>query len=113
MSGGYEWPEALFPLRDWMKRKGVDIDAIKTERQAFWMARKLGRQNTKFTNDRTKSLFPYLLKLQKSLCPNERGGEKPRRRELYIPGTFGPASEVRRIDPAEYPKPLPTEAVQQ
>lgn len=98
----YEWPEALFPLRDWMRRKGVDVDAMKSERQAYWMARTLGRQKTKFTNDRSKSLFPYMLKIQRSLCPNERGGKAPIRREPYVAGTFGAASEVRHIDPAEY-----------
>lgn len=98
----YEWPEALYPLRDWLRRKGVDVEALKSERQAYWMARTLSRQKTKFTNDRSKSLFPYMLKLQKTLCPRERGGKAAVRREPFIPGTFGAASEVRRIDPAEY-----------
>ncbi|HWK65365.1 MAG TPA: hypothetical protein VNS34_10515 [Rhizobiaceae bacterium] len=100
----YEWPESLYPLRDWLRRKGVDVDALKSERQAYWMARTLGRQRTKFTKDRTKSLFPHMLKLQRTLCPNEHGGRYPTRREPFIPGTFGAASEVRRIDPAEYQK---------
>lgn len=98
----YEWPEALYPLRDWLGRKGVDVEAFKTERQAFWMARTLSRQKTKFTNDRSKPLFPYMMKLQRTLCPNESGGKAPVRREPFTPGTFGAASEVRRIDPAEY-----------
>lgn len=101
-AASYEWPESLYPLRDWMRRKGVDVDALKSERQAYWMARSLGRQNTKFTNDRTKSLFPYMLKLQRTLCPNGQVGKPPRRREPHITGTFGAASEVRRIDPADY-----------
>lgn len=100
----YEWPEALYPLRDWMRRKGVDVDALKTERQAFWMARTLGRQKTKFTNDRSKPLFPHMLALQRTLCPHENGGRVSARREPFIRGTFGAASEVRRIDPAEYEK---------
>lgn len=98
----YEWPEVLYPLRDWLRRKGVDVDALKSERQAYWMARTLGRQKTKFTNDRSKPLFPYMVKLQRSLCPNVQGGKAPVRREPFIPGTFGAASEVRHIDPAEY-----------
>lgn len=98
----YEWPEALYPLRDWLRRKGVDVDALKSERQAFFMARTIGRQRVAFTNDRSKPLFPYMLKLQRTLCPNERGGRAPVRREPHMPGTFGAASEVRHIDPAEY-----------
>lgn len=98
----YEWPEALYPLRDWLRRKGADVDALKSERQAYWMARSLGRQNTKFTNDRLKSLFPYMMKLQRTLCPNGARGTAPAKREPFIPGTFGAASGVRHIDPAEY-----------
>lgn len=98
----YEWPEALYPLRDWLRRKGVDVDALKSERQAYWMARKLSRQNTKFTNDRSKPLFPYMLRLQRTLCPNERGGRASTRRKPFATETFGAASEVRHIDPAEY-----------
>lgn len=98
----YEWPESLYPLRDWLRRKGVDVDALKSERQAFWMARTLSRQKTSFTNDRSKRLFPHMLKLQRTLCPNERGGKAPARREPFVAGTFGAASAVRKIDPADY-----------
>lgn len=101
----YEWPEDLYPLRDWMKRKGVDVGELKTERQAAWMAKQLGKQTVKLSNDRGKSLFPALLKMQNSLCPKgQRSGskEKGTRKERYIPGTFGAASPVRHIDPSTY-----------
>lgn len=101
LANAYEWPEGLYPLRDWMRRKGVDVDNLKSERQALWMAKELGKQSVKMPK-RGKPTFPAMLKLQQSLCPkgSSSGATKPR--EDYEPGTFGAASAVRKIDPKDY-----------
>lgn len=97
----YEWPEALFPLRDWLRRKGCDTENFKSERQAFWIAKTLGNQSVAFPKDRRASLFPQLQKLQRTLCPTGASLGRPKR-EPWVPGTFGPASGVRNINVAEY-----------
>lgn len=99
----YEWPEALHPLREWLAKQGVDVDALKSARQVLYLAKTLGRQKGKMP-PRTADLFPELQKIQRTLCTNGRRTAKPARtaREQWIPGTFGAASEVRRIDRAEY-----------
>lgn len=96
----YDWPEALNPLRDWLRRKGVDVDALKSERQALWMAKNLGRQKIKMPRH-GQPTFPAMLKLQKTLCPPHSCRRAyPVKRDAHVPGTFGPASEVRHIDPS-------------
>ena len=97
----YQWPDGLLPLRAWLARQHVDVDALKSERQALWMAKNLGKQKIAMPKHGA-SCFPSLLKVQRTLCPNERGGKAPIRREKWTPGTFGAASEVRHIDPSTF-----------
>ncbi|MER9159093.1 hypothetical protein [Mesorhizobium sp. M0778] len=101
----YEWPEALYPLRDWLRKHGVDVGALKSERQALWLAIRLGRQGKKMPH-RLQPLFPALLKIQRTLCPTMAKAQNaafrlpvPGRSEL---GTFGPASAVRSVSIAAY-----------
>ncbi len=101
----YEWPEELFPLRDWLQHKGVDVHNLKSERQAAFMAKELGKQKIKLPSNRRQFLFPILQKLQDTLCPKQmmsaRRGDYERHRDRNL-GTFGDASPVRHIDPATY-----------
>ncbi|RWP40153.1 MAG: hypothetical protein EOR04_19600 [Mesorhizobium sp.] len=98
----YEWPEPLFALRDWLRKHGVDVGALKSERQALWLAIRLGRQGKKMPH-RLAPLFPDLLKVQRTLCPVKtalpRGGPSVPTKER---GTFGPASPVRSVSIAAY-----------
>jgi hypothetical protein len=100
----YEWPEALYPLRDWLRKHGVDVGALKSERQALWLAKRLGRQGKKMPH-RLQPLFPALLKIQRTLCPTMAKAQNAAfrlpvwRSEL---GTFGPASAVRSVSIAAY-----------
>ena len=108
----YEWPEELYPLRDWMKRKLVDVDSLKSDRQALWMAKELARQKNFNMPKRGQSAFQALMKLQAIVRPRGNVDPVPKKKGFYIdykalPGTFGAASEVRRIDPSDY-KPAPT-----
>lgn len=101
--GAWDWPEGLHPLRDWMASKHVDVAAVKTARQALWMGRKLAKVRAKMPKHRHE-LFPALLALQRQMVTDHR--PRPARpavvsREHGL-GTFGPASEVRRIDPSTY-----------
>ncbi|RWQ41859.1 MAG: hypothetical protein EOS21_11875 [Mesorhizobium sp.] len=102
----YEWPESLYPLRDWLRKHGVDVGALKSERQALWLAKRLGRQGKKMPH-RLAPLFPALLKVQRTLCPVAPA--KGRNTASLLPasgpkerGTFGPASGVRSISIEAY-----------
>ncbi|MER8882613.1 hypothetical protein [Mesorhizobium sp. M0816] len=105
MTKSYEWPEGLLPLRDWLKRQGVDVDNLKTERQALYLSQRLmsGRK-VKMPIDRRSPLFPELLKLQGALrlqrqLPRER--KEPRFPGKSL-GSFGAASAVRQVSIADY-----------
>ncbi|RWP23769.1 MAG: hypothetical protein EOR01_07735 [Mesorhizobium sp.] len=98
----YTWPESLFPLRDWLRKHGVDVGALKSERQALWLAKRLGHQGKKMPH-RLAPLFPDLLKVQRTLCPVKTA--LPQGRPLAPTkerGTFGPASPVRSVSIAAY-----------
>ncbi|TIL25736.1 MAG: hypothetical protein E5Y88_12370 [Mesorhizobium sp.] len=102
----YEWPEPLFALQEWLRKHGVDVGALKSERQALWLAIRLGRQGKKMPH-RLQPLFPALLKIQRALCLTMPGaaGKPP----FLLPmsgtkerGTFGPASAVRSVSIEAY-----------
>lgn len=97
----YEWPEALYPLREWLRKHGVDVGALKSERQALWLAIRLGRQGKKMPH-RLAPLFPALLKVQRTLCPTKAGQTWKTQPESNQFGTFGPASPVRSVSIAAY-----------
>lgn len=99
----YEWPESLYPLREWLHKHGVDVGALKSERQALWLAKRLGRQGKKMPH-RLAPLFPALLKIQRTLCPEKLGNSTFRAPISYEKerGTFGPASSVRSVSIAAY-----------
>lgn len=104
--GSYTWPESLFPLREWLRKHGVDVGALKSERQALWLAKRLGRQGKKMPH-RLAPLFPALLKLQRTLCPRMPVKGQNAAMCLGVPvskerGTFGPASPVRTVSIAAY-----------
>lgn len=105
MSRSYEWPEGLHPLRDWLKRQGVDVDHLKTERQALYLTQRLmSQRKVKMPIDRRSPLFPELQKLQGVLRLQRQLPREPK--ESRYPGkslgSFGAASEVRHISPADY-----------
>ncbi|RWO25798.1 MAG: hypothetical protein EOS10_29295 [Mesorhizobium sp.] len=102
----YEWPEPLFALREWLRKRGVDVGALKSERQALWLAKRLGRQGKKMPH-RLAALFPDLLKVQRTLCPVMPAKGQNAAMCLGVPaskerGTFGPASPVRTVSIAAY-----------
>jgi hypothetical protein len=101
----FAMPEELAPLLGWLKKHAVDVDALKPPRQVLYLAKRLGDQGKKMPK-RSDDLFPHLLKIQRTLCPKPQSGagKKQQRPEPYLPGTFGAASAVRRIDPSEYSK---------
>jgi hypothetical protein len=103
-SSTYQWPEALFPLRDWLARQGCDVDAFKSDRQAFFMARTIARARVSFPV-RHEPMFPALLKLQEAIgLASVRGGRKLRQTsaEMRVKGTCGAAGPSRQIDIAGY-----------
>ncbi|UVK39921.1 hypothetical protein LHFGNBLO_001336 [Mesorhizobium sp. AR10] len=87
-------------MRDWLRKHGVDVGALKSERQALWLAKRLGRQGKKMPH-RLAPLFPALLKIQRTLCPT-KGETRKTMPESNLLGTFGPASPVRSISIAAY-----------
>ncbi|WP_419694986.1 hypothetical protein ACN2CC_33185 [Mesorhizobium muleiense] len=102
----YEWPEPLFALREWLRKHGVDVGALKSERQALWLAKRLGRQGKKMPH-RLAPLFPALWKVQRTLCPVMPAKGQNAAMCLGVPaskerGTFGPASPVRTVSIAAY-----------
>lgn len=86
-SPAYAFPETLSPLRSWLDRHHVDVDAIKSDRQALHFAAKLSGENVNWPR-RGKSCFPELKRLQGELCG--RGRHK-------TPETAEPASPVRSV----------------
>ncbi|MBZ9981317.1 hypothetical protein LB521_09115 [Mesorhizobium sp. BR-1-1-8] len=102
----YEWPEGLYPLRDWLKRQGVDVGNLKTERQALYLTQRLmSARKVKMPIDRRSPLFPELQKLQGVLRLQRQLPRQPNKESRYPGkslGSFGAASAVRKIDPAEY-----------
>lgn len=76
----YEWPDSLYPLRDWLKRNGLSASSIKTERQATFMAQQLVGTRFKFPPMGT-SCFPILQAIQERLpedAPTVAKVAKPR-----------------------------------
>lgn len=104
-SSGYEWPDALYPLRDLLELRGVQVHSLKSERQALYFAHKIGlKRFVEFPSDRSVSLLPMLMSAQTELCgsPAKKPGQEHRRYREHQLGTFGAASPVRHVDPAEY-----------
>ena len=86
-SPAYAFPETLSPLRSWLDRHHVDVDAIKSDRQALHFAAKLSRRRVHWPR-RGKSCFPELKRLQGALCGRVRH---------KTPETAEPASPVRSV----------------
>jgi hypothetical protein len=106
----YTWPESLSSLRDWLARRGCDVLALKSERQALYLMKALCRQPVDWP-ERGQSCFPELLRIQAAIC--RAGGQKTKRgkvterrafkrREKPVQGTFGAASPVRRVSVEQY-----------
>lgn len=98
----FVWTEGLHPLRDWLADKLVDVGSIKTARQALWLAKSLGKLKVPMPK-KGRDVFPALMAAQKALCGRQTPSYAPAvaTRDFKL-GTLGPASEVRRIDPATY-----------
>lgn len=86
-SQAYSFPDTLAPLCDWLAKRHVDVDAIKSDRQALHFAAKLSGRRVYWPR-RGKSCFPELKRLQGALCG--RGRHK-------TPETANPASPVRSV----------------
>lgn len=98
----FVWTEGLHPLRDWLAGKLVDVSSIKTARQALWLAKSLGKLKAPMPK-KGREVFPALMAGQKALCGRQTRPHTPAvATRDYKLGTHGPASEVRRIDPATY-----------
>lgn len=66
----YTFPDSLAPLRDFMRRQGVDVRNIRSERQAAFFAQSLAKTRFRFPADRFASLFPVLLAIQEKVTAN-------------------------------------------
>ncbi|MER9410323.1 hypothetical protein [Mesorhizobium sp. M0589] len=103
----YEWPDGLLLLRSWLKKQGVDVDHLKSERQVLFLGKRLSNMKGKLPPRQT-DLFPLLLKLQdqhlKLKPPRTPRAPIPAEVSRTYLGTFGPASPVRHIDVADYLK---------
>ena len=100
--GAWEWPETLAPLMQWAEGRQIDVYALKSDRQAFFLIKEVSKQKTKIPK-RGASCIPDLVKLQRTLCPT--GYVKINREETHRVhglGTFGPASSVKKISVSEY-----------
>ncbi|MER8567606.1 hypothetical protein NKH85_17170 [Mesorhizobium sp. M0924] len=101
----YEWPEGLYPLRDWLKRQGVDVDNLKSERQALYLTQRLmSARKVKMPIDRRSPLFPELQKLQGVLRLQHQlpRASKDSRYPGKSLGSFGAASAVRNVSIDDY-----------
>ncbi len=76
----YQWPDSLFPLRNWLQKNGLSPSSIKTDRQAAFMAQQLAGTRFKFPN-KGEPCFPILKLIQENLPENAQSivpSAKPR-----------------------------------
>lgn len=62
----YELPDALRPLKAWLRQRRVDVGALRTERHTAFMAQQLAGTRFKFP-PKGSSCFPLLQRIQKAL----------------------------------------------
>lgn len=104
-------PAELYPLRDWLAQRQVDVGSLKTARQALMLAVQLSKRFIEWPEQGEE--FPVLLDLQHQLtgAPPMRPNPATRRVRTTKLGTFGAASEVRQIDPSTLPASEPCRTV--
>lgn len=67
----YQFPESLHPLRNWLRKKGFDDGAAKTERQAAFIAQQL--LQTRFTfPPKGESCFMLLREIQNQMLARDQ-----------------------------------------
>lgn len=69
----YTMPTELSYLKQWLSERGVDVEALSTERQCAFFALKLSDQRIKFP-PAGQSLFPVLRRIQDIISGNSKSG---------------------------------------
>ncbi|MBO0125099.1 hypothetical protein [Agrobacterium sp. OT33] len=138
----FVFPDELAALRRYLDGKHADTSSFKSARHAAFVACRLAELEIKFPKDKSASMFPILLRIQRELLKKHKWlakvkKDKTKRRNNKLTteqrvaasnavgwvrtvgaakfdsdaegryrdkklGTFGPASAVKKIDPAEY-----------
>lgn len=138
----FEFPDELAALRRYLDGKHADTSSFKSARHAAFVACRLAELEIKFPKDKSASMFPILLRIQRELLKKHKWlakvkKDKTKRQNNKLTtgqrvaasnavgwvrtvgaakfdsdaegryrdkklGTFGPASAVKKIDPAEY-----------
>ena len=99
----YAFPQELNRLRRYMASKHVDVNALKSDRQALLMASRVTGYPVRYPM-KGKSCFLQLLKIQRLLFPNKSVGlqaQNKEHREQQL-GRFGAANEGRTIAGREF-----------
>ena len=97
----YEWPESLFPLRNWLKENGLSSASLKTERQAAFMAQQLLGTRHKFP-EKGASCFPVLKAIQDGL-PKDGQSVTPKIKVRQAVKSGGKVSKPNGAAPTKLP----------
>jgi len=62
----YQFPDELAVLRTWLRKRGLDVDSLKSDRQAAWLAQQLLGTKFKFP-PKGASCFPVLQRMEKAI----------------------------------------------
>lgn len=89
----YIFPDSLSALRIWLERRHVDVSALKTERQAAFMAQQIARTRFKFP-PKGSSCFMLLQQIQGALpaTPAAGGAKSSRKTSKSTPDRRASAS---------------------
>ncbi|MEI5679557.1 MULTISPECIES: ribonuclease H family protein [unclassified Mesorhizobium] len=62
----YQFPDELAVLRSWLQRRGLDVDSLKSDRQAAYLAQRLLGTKFKFP-PKGAACFPVLQRMEKTI----------------------------------------------
>ncbi|WP_336067216.1 ribonuclease H [Nitratireductor rhodophyticola] len=91
----YEFPQGLLPLRNWLEAQGLDVGALKSERQAAFMAQQLAGTRYKFPA-KGASCSQLLQQIQRALPDSSAGDPAQLMRSASAKAPMKPRKEGRR-----------------
>lgn len=96
----YEFPQGLLQLRNWLEAQGLDVGALKSERQAAFMAQQLAGTRYKFPA-KGASCLQLLQQIQRALPDSSAGDPAQLVRSASAKGPVKPRKEGRRKNETE------------